>query len=136
MARISPSDPVPAEPVRPEAASPEAQQPAVSRPPIRVITLALIALLAAFLVLLIAMNQRTPYTSEAVLEAPVIGIAANVSGDIIEVGVRDNQRVKAGDRLVFGPLVPHEILDISGAPTSWTRPQEDVQARREGRAQA
>lgn len=65
----------------------------------RLITITMIGLLAVFLWLLIAMNQRTPYTSEAVLEAPVIGIAANVSGDIVEVGVRDNQRVKAGDLL-------------------------------------
>ena len=30
------------------------------------------------------------------------------------VRVANNDRVKAGDRLVFGPLVPHEILAISG----------------------
>ncbi len=64
-----------------------------------VITLGLSGLLAVFLLLLVTMNHRTPYTSEAVLNAPVIGVAANVSGDIIEVGVRDNQRVKAGDLL-------------------------------------
>src|SRR5205823_3001717 len=29
--------------------------------------------------------------------------------------VRGGDRVKAGDRLVYGPLVPHEILKISGA---------------------
>jgi multidrug resistance efflux pump len=64
-----------------------------------VITLGLSGLLVVFLLLLVTMNHRTPYTSEAVLNAPVIGVAANVSGDIIEVGVRDNQRVKAGDLL-------------------------------------
>jgi DNA-directed RNA polymerase subunit beta' len=31
------------------------------------------------------------------------------------VRVANGDRVKAGDRLVFGPLVPHEILAISGA---------------------
>jgi DNA-directed RNA polymerase subunit beta' len=30
------------------------------------------------------------------------------------VRVANNDRVKAGDRLVFGPLIPHEILSISG----------------------
>lgn len=61
------------------------------------VSFSLIALLDLFLALLVVMNRRSPYTSEAALKAPVIGIAANVSGDIVEVGVRDNQRVKAGD---------------------------------------
>jgi multidrug resistance efflux pump len=65
----------------------------------RLIMIGLVVLLGVFIWLLVAMNQRTPYTSEAVLKAPVIGVAANVSGDIVEVGVRDNQRVKAGDLL-------------------------------------
>jgi multidrug resistance efflux pump len=56
-------------------------------------------LLAGFLALHVAMDLRTPYTSEAALQAPVIGVAPNVSGDIVEVGVRDNQRVAAGDVL-------------------------------------
>jgi multidrug resistance efflux pump len=69
------------------------------RAPARV-GLALLGMLVAFLALHVAMDQRTPYTSEAALQAPVIGIAPNVSGDIVEVGVRDNQRVVAGD-LIF-----------------------------------
>jgi multidrug resistance efflux pump len=76
-------------------AKPDGAKPGIAR----LVTFGLIGVLAAFLVLLVLMNQRTPYTSEAVLKAPVIGIAANVSGDIVEVGVRDNQRVAAGDLL-------------------------------------
>ena len=76
-------------------AQPDGAKPGIAR----LVTFGLIGVLAAFLVLLVLMNQRTPYTSEAVLKAPVIGIAANVSGDIVEVGVRDNQRVAAGDLL-------------------------------------
>jgi multidrug resistance efflux pump len=81
-------------------AAPAASIPSATRQgSSRLIILGLICTLLLFLTLLVAMNQRTPYTSEAVLKAPVIGIAANVSGDIIEVGVRDNQRVKVGDLL-------------------------------------
>lgn len=59
-------------------------------------------LAAAALVVLavnVLFNRLTPYTSETTLRAPVIGIAPNVSGDIVEVLVRDNQRVHAGDTL-------------------------------------
>lgn len=60
---------------------------------------ALLALLALALGVSVALGQSAPYTSEAAVEAPVIGIAPNVSGDIVEVGVVDNQRVAAGDLL-------------------------------------
>jgi len=60
----------------------------------------LLALVAGFLALHTAMDQHTPYTSEAALQAPVIGVAPNVSGNIVEVGVDDNERVAAG-QLIF-----------------------------------
>jgi DNA-directed RNA polymerase subunit beta' len=44
------------------------------------------------------------------------------------VRVRDGERVKAGDRLVFGPLVPHEILKISGAEAVQDYLVKEVQA--------
>jgi len=47
----------------------------------------------------IAFDRLTPYTSEATLQAPVIGVVANVSGDITAVAVVDNRRVAAGDLL-------------------------------------
>ncbi len=83
------------------------------------------------------MNQRTPYTSEAVLEAPVIGIAANVSGDIIEVGVRDNQRVKAGD-LIFqiDPALFETALKAATAQLEYTTQQLGAEATGLGAAEA
>jgi multidrug resistance efflux pump len=104
---------------------------------VRWITLGLVASLVAFLVLLVAMNQRTPYTSEAVLEAPVIGIAANVSGDIIEVGVRDNQRVKAGD-LIFqiDPALFETALKAANAQLDYTIQQLGAEATGLGAAEA
>ncbi|MEJ0015458.1 MAG: HlyD family secretion protein [Acetobacteraceae bacterium] len=51
------------------------------------------------LVLHTVFDRVTPYTSEATLQAPVVGVAPNVSGTIIAVSVKDNQTVHAGDRL-------------------------------------
>ncbi len=66
----------------------------------RRVAIVLLALLLGFLALHVALGQGTPYTSEATLQAPVIGVAPSVSGDIVAVGVRDNQRVSAGN-LIF-----------------------------------
>jgi len=60
---------------------------------------ALGVLLLAAILLNVLFNRFTPYTSETTLRAPVIGIAPNVSGDIVEVLVRDNQPVRAGEVL-------------------------------------
>jgi multidrug resistance efflux pump len=51
------------------------------------------------LVVNVLFNRLTPYTSETTLRAPVIGVAPNISGDIVEVLVRDNQAVQAGDAM-------------------------------------
>ncbi|MEI6162020.1 MAG: HlyD family secretion protein [Roseococcus sp.] len=59
----------------------------------------LVALLLLALGVNIAFDRFTPYTSEATLQAPVIGVVANVSGDITAVEVVDNRRVSAGDLL-------------------------------------
>jgi multidrug resistance efflux pump len=83
------------------------------------------------------MNQRTPYTSEAVLKAPVIGIAANVSGDIIEVGVRDNQRVKAGDLLFqIDPALFETALKAANAQLEYTIQTLGAEATGLGAAEA
>lgn len=77
--------------------------PAPATPPERGRGLALglgFAALALGAILLNTVFDRlTPYTSEATLQAPVIGVVPNVSGDIIEVAVRDNRHVAAGDLL-------------------------------------
>src|ERR1700745_3804234 len=61
--------------------------------------LSLFALFLVALVLHTLFDRLTPYTSEATLQAPIVGVAPNVSGTIISVSVRDNQPVKPGDRL-------------------------------------
>ncbi len=59
----------------------------------------LFALFLLALVLHTIFDRLTPYTSEATLQAPVVGVAPNISGTIISVLVQDNQLVSAGDRL-------------------------------------
>src|SRR5215471_19312255 len=61
--------------------------------------LILFVLFLVGLVLHTLFDRVTPYTSEATLQAPVVGVAPNVSGTIISVTVQDNQKVKTGDRL-------------------------------------
>ena len=61
--------------------------------------LVLFALFLLALVLHTLFDRLTPYTSEATLQAPVVGVAPNVSGTIVSVSVQDNQTVHAGDRL-------------------------------------
>src|SRR4051812_41435529 len=64
-----------------------------------VVGLLLFALFVAALILHTIFDRLTPYTSEATLQAPVVGVAPNVSGTIISVSVQDNQKVRAGDLL-------------------------------------
>jgi multidrug resistance efflux pump len=61
--------------------------------------LVLLLLFLGGLAVHVLLDRFAPYTSEASLQAPVIGVAPNVSGTIVEVAVRDNQPVKAGDLL-------------------------------------
>jgi multidrug resistance efflux pump len=44
-------------------------------------------------------DRLTPYTSDASARSFVVRMRPEVSGKIIEVGVRDNQNVQAGDLL-------------------------------------
>ena len=59
----------------------------------------LFGLLVAAIGLHILVDQFTPYSSEATVQAPVIGVAPNISGTIVEVAVEDNQAVRANDPL-------------------------------------
>jgi multidrug resistance efflux pump len=76
--------------------------PAPSRParsPRRLIGFLVLLLFAAALALHVLLDRLTPYTSEATLQAPVVGVAPEVSGEIVDVAIRDNQGVRAGDVL-------------------------------------
>ncbi len=60
----------------------------------------LVVLLACFIFILsIFMERRTPTSSQAVVQAFIVGLAAEVPGRVTEVGVSDNSIVKAGQIL-------------------------------------
>ncbi len=51
---------------------------------------------------------RYPRTSDAFVRANTVGVAAHVSGNIVELNVRDNQRVNAGDLLFVVDTRPYQ----------------------------
>ena len=68
-----------------------------------------ISLLATLLILLVAVfigrtlwvnYMDTPWTRDGRVRADVINVAADVSGIVVDVPVRDNQLVKKGDLLM------------------------------------
>jgi multidrug resistance efflux pump len=77
-------------------------QPEVAPPPanpLRRIALIIACLALALFILSVFMERRTPSTSQAHVQAYVVGIAAEVTGRIVEVGISDNARVEAGQLL-------------------------------------
>ena len=72
---------------------------AASGNPLRRIALSIVLLALALFVLSVFMERRTPSTSQAQVQAYVVGIAPEVTGRVVEVGVIDNTRVEAGQIL-------------------------------------
>ena len=64
----------------------------------RWIWIVLAACLVIFVYNLIA-DRLTPYSSQATVQAYIVGIAPEVAGSVVEIAVVDNQQVKTGDLL-------------------------------------
>ena len=77
--------------------------------PVRKWTLVVLALCVVFLLYSLIADRLTPYTSQAVAQAYIVGIAPEVAGRIIEVDVEDNQLVKAGQTLFRIDSEPYQI---------------------------
>jgi len=75
------------------------QEVAVSMDPVRKWTFIILALVALLLVWHLIADRLTPYTSQARVHALVVPVAAQVSGKVISVAVRNNQSVEAGQEL-------------------------------------
>lgn len=69
------------------------------RDPVRSVTLGLLIVLATLFIYHVASDRVTPYTSQANIEVFLVQIAPRVTGQVIEVGARDNQRVSKGQVL-------------------------------------
>lgn len=98
----SPADrPEPPAPPPPPAkeSPPPAPQP---RPPVssmRKLTLIVLATAVVMFIYGLFADRWTPYTDQSAVQSSVIMIAPDVSGRVTHIGVRDNQRVRAGDVL-------------------------------------
>src|SRR5215468_6411692 len=76
-----------------------ASLPSRSRDPLRRWTLAILVLCVLLFGWTLIADRLTPYTSDASVRTFVVRIRPEVSGKVIEVGVRDNQIVRTGDLL-------------------------------------
>ncbi len=82
------------------SASASAEAPAKpARDPVRTVTLGVLIALATLFIYHVASDRVTPYTSQANNEVFLVQIAPRVTGQVIEVGARDNQRVSKGQVL-------------------------------------
>jgi multidrug resistance efflux pump len=88
-----------------------AATPPPSRPadPLRRWTLAILVLCVLLFGWTLIADRLTPYTSDASVRAFVVRIVPEVSGKVIEVGVRDNQIVRTGDLLYRIDPTPFRI---------------------------
>jgi multidrug resistance efflux pump len=82
-----------------QAAGQAAPHPQAPRPRRRLAGPVIALTFIAAMLLHVLFDRFAPYTSEASLQAPVIAVAPNVSGTLVEALVRDNQTVAAGDVL-------------------------------------
>ena len=67
--------------------------------PLRRVALTVLLLACLLFVIAVFMERRTPSSSQATVSAYVVGIAPEVTGRVIEVGVADNSGVKPGQML-------------------------------------
>lgn len=67
--------------------------------PLRRVALGVLLLACLLFVVAVFMERRTPSSSQATVSAYVVGIAPEVTGRVIEVGVADNSGVKPGQVL-------------------------------------
>jgi multidrug resistance efflux pump len=78
------------------------ETPPQEKPPlnmVRIWTFFVIGICMVLLVWYLRADRITPYTSQARVNSMVVPIASEVSGSIISVAVKNNQRVKAGQEL-------------------------------------
>jgi multidrug resistance efflux pump len=72
-------------------------------------TIIVLALIALSLVWYFVSDRLTPYTSQARVQAFVVPVAAEVSGTVLRVYVRNNDEVQAGQRLFDIDPTPYRI---------------------------
>ncbi|WHS51554.1 MULTISPECIES: HlyD family secretion protein [Pseudomonas] len=99
--------PVSVEPERQTEPPPEKPAPAN---PLRRIARGVAVLIVVLFTLSIFMERRTPSTSQAVVQAYVVQMAAEVGGRVTEIAVLDNARVKTGQVLFRIDPQPYKLV--------------------------
>lgn len=80
--------------------------------PLRRAALVVVIVIAILFAASIALERLTPLTSQAVVQAYVVPMAAEVSGRVTEIAVLDNARVKAGQLLFRIDPLPYRLAVI------------------------
>lgn len=105
-----PAAPAPAQAPAPAPAAPAAAPPpqSAANPARRVFIIAL-AMLFGVLAYKVIADRLTPYSSQALVDAPLAQIAPQVAGQVVKLDVIDNARVKKGQLLFELDREPFEI---------------------------
>ncbi len=136
---------------RPEPVASEtvAAEPPAS--PVRKIILVVLALLLALFVYHVLSDRFTPYTAQARVETFLTQVAPEVTGDVLDVGVKDNSPVHKGQLLFRIDPEPYElavrsaeanlavalqgadvsVADVSSARAQVSKTRADLAASRE-----
>src|SRR3954468_21739106 len=77
--------------------------------PVKTITKTVLITLAVLFVYHVTSDRVTPYTSQSNIEVLLVQIAPQVTGQVIEVGAHDNERVKKGQLLYRIDPEPFQI---------------------------
>ncbi|MGL6320327.1 biotin/lipoyl-binding protein [Aeromonas hydrophila] len=94
-------------------------------------TLGLLVLILLLLIWYLLADRLTPYSSQARVQAFVVPVAAEVSGQIKQVYVRDNQDVEAGAPLFEIDAEPYDIA-LAKARSDYQTVLSGVRANSEG----
>ncbi|MFB2687761.1 HlyD family secretion protein [Shewanella mangrovisoli] len=94
-------------------------------------TLGLLALIVILLLWYLLADRMTPYSSQARVQAFVVPIATEVTGQILKVYVQDNQDVAEGDPLFDIDPEPYDIA-LAKAKSDYETVLNSVKANNEG----
>jgi multidrug resistance efflux pump len=92
-----------------QGSQPEPPPPVRRRNPLRRSLIVVLLVALAFFAYSLVADRVTPYTAQATIQAYVVRIAPEVSGPIVSVAVRDNDRVPAGTELFTIDPLNYEI---------------------------
>lgn len=137
MNRESATPAQPPDPVRDESAAPSSS-PSEPGKGTRLATIIVLTLIVASLAWYFVSDRLTPYTSQARVQAFVVPVSAEVSGNVLKVYVKDNDDVHPGQRLFDIDPTPYQIAlqrsrsDYESVLSSVNAAQLAVQAARAG----